>query len=100
MAEFKSEPVTLSVVTQLSEAITKFLSTFEDLTKVFAERIQKSEISAESQITEVSSDPIFCPPYPRNLDFVGRSDSLSQLFGLWKPGQRGRIGVCGLGGIG
>jgi hypothetical protein len=44
--------------------------------------------------------PAFDIPYPRNQSFVGRFNALAQLFGMWKPGQNGRITVVGLGGIG
>jgi hypothetical protein len=109
MAELAPEPP--SFVSQLSEAIAKFLNTsFDDAAKTFIERLQSSEMRAiqdvEVQEVEAAAQP--APPpaptfnvsLPRNPNFVGRSGNLSQLFGMWKPGQKNRVGIVGLGGIG
>ncbi|KAL2075391.1 hypothetical protein VTL71DRAFT_334 [Oculimacula yallundae] len=60
----------------------------------------------EEQIVTVEEDSapalIFEVPHPRNPKFVGRTSALSQLFGIWNPGQtsHARIAIAGLGGIG
>jgi hypothetical protein len=104
------EPVSTSTSlgSQLSDAIASFLHTsFDDIAKNLVKRLQDPEAEAPPvlEIQEAGPSPepkpglLFNVPQ-RNPDFVGRSASLSQLFGMWKPGQKGRIAVVGLGGIG
>jgi len=97
-------------VSQLSEAVAKFLTvatSFDDIAKGLIENLQtpiKVDVVQVNQVTSepppAPSTPAFAVPFPRNAGFVGRSESLSQLFGLWRPRQKGRIAVSGLGGVG
>ncbi|KAF8866983.1 hypothetical protein BDZ45DRAFT_180354 [Acephala macrosclerotiorum] len=59
-----------------------------------------AESAAPQDVIAAPVEAVFSMPYTRSPDFVGRFSILSQLFGLWKPGENGRIGVVGLGGIG
>lgn len=57
----------------------------------------------KSVVTEVEPSSIqseFKSPPPRNSHFVGRSSTLAKLLSLWKPDQKSRLAVVGLGGIG
>ncbi|TVY85502.1 Kinesin light chain [Lachnellula suecica] len=106
-----------SLGSQLSDAITTFLyRSFEDVAKNLVTRLAATEtksvanveekeiISAPSPSSpseaETEPKPLFNVPHERNPDFVGRSVSFAQLFGIWKPGSKGRIAVVGLGGTG
>lgn len=111
------EPITTgtSLSSQLSDAIASFLYTsFDDVAKNLVTRlqapeakpIQRTEIQElkppppPSQEPEPDPEPLFNVPYARNPDFVGRSAHLSRLFEMWRPSQKGRIAIVGLGGIG
>ncbi|TVY58085.1 Nephrocystin-3 [Lachnellula cervina] len=118
----ETTPIVASLASQLSDAIASFLySSFDDVAKNLVARLQAPEARAclMAQVKEIEPgppapppppepepepapepEPLFNVPYARNPDFVGRSAQLSQLCGMWKPGQKGRIAVAGLGGIG
>lgn len=113
MAE--SEIQDLSTVTpQFSEAVATFLyDSLNDATKSLVVRLKtsKNESGDGSPDKEDSHTPahsessegtmsLFNVPYTRNPNFVGRSAALSKLFAMWKPGNKGRIAIAGLGGIG
>ena len=114
MAAQESTPTGTSLGSQLSDAIASFLYTsFDDVAKNLVTRLQAPEAKATPKVEvkeiqpspppappEPEPEPLFNVPYARNSDFVGRSANLSQLFGMWKPGHKGRIAVAGLGGIG
>jgi len=116
MAAQEPTPTGTSLGTQLSDAIASFLYTsFDDVAKNLVTRLQAPEAKAvptvEVKVIEPSPppppslpepepEPLFNVPYARKPDFVGRSAHLSQLFRMWKPGDRGRIALVGLGGIG
>jgi len=111
------EPVSTgtSLGSQLSDAIALFLHTsFDDIGKNLVKRLQAPEAEAPLRVQIKETDSNLPLPLPeveptarllfnvpqRNPNFVGRSALLSQLFGMWRPGQKGRIAVVGLGGIG
>ncbi|TVY35492.1 Nephrocystin [Lachnellula occidentalis] len=122
MATEETTPMVTSLASQLSDAIASFLHTsFDDVAKNLVIRLQAPEARATSKLEvkgiepsppppppspppkpelKPKPQPLFNVPYARNSDFVGRSAHLSQLFGMWKPGHKGRIAVAGLGGIG
>jgi hypothetical protein len=60
------------------------------------------EVKKEVIKSQSAPDPEtkFEVPHVRDPKFFGRSEALGRLFGLWRPGKRGRIAVVGLGGIG
>ncbi|EKD19935.1 uncharacterized protein L3040_002384 [Drepanopeziza brunnea f. sp. 'multigermtubi'] len=98
---------------QLSDAISHILlASLEAATKKL---VNRNEVSAEKEAGHadtnefqvprepfLSSPATFKVPHSRNLDFVGRIPALSQLFGMWNPGQtsQARIAIVGLGGVG
>jgi hypothetical protein len=106
----------VSVASQLSDAIARFLFTsFDDVAKNLVERLLENstsvipEVEMEAPAPEAAEPPPPPPPPPvptfvvpltRNPEFVGRAAPLDQLFGMWKPCQKRRIAVVGLGGIG
>jgi len=102
----------VSVASQLSDAIGKFLFTsFDDAAKNFVERLLESSTSVIPEVEEMEASaptdseppppaPTFIVPLTRNPKFVGRAASLDQLSGMWKPCQKRCIAVVGLGGIG
>ncbi|TVY27605.1 Nephrocystin-3 [Lachnellula hyalina] len=122
MAAEETTPIVTSLAAQLSDAIAAFLhASFDDVAKNLVTRLQAPEAKAAPKLEvkeiepsppppppppepepepESEPEPLFNVPYARNPDFVGRSSHLSQLFGMWKPGHKGRISVAGLGGIG
>ena len=122
MAAEETTPIVTSLAAQLSDAIAAFLqASFDDVAKNLVTRLQAPEAKAAPKLEvkdiepsppppppppepepepESEPEPLFNVPYARNPDFVGRSSHLSQLFGMWKPGHKGRIAVAGLGGIG
>jgi hypothetical protein len=94
------------ITSQLSEAIAEMLSSsFEEFTNNVVSSLQcpakSTSADVEAQEAKAALHPAaFSVPYPRNPNFFGRLSALSQLFGMWKPGEKGRIAVVGLGGIG
>ncbi len=94
------------IASQLSETIAGILSdSLGDITKTLVDKLETSGSIMASSIapeTEAAtlSEAVFSVPYTRSSNFVGRFASLSQLFGMWKPNDNGRIGLVGLGGIG
>ncbi|KAE8441173.1 hypothetical protein EG329_005802 [Mollisiaceae sp. DMI_Dod_QoI] len=94
------------IASQLSETIAGILSdSLGDITKTLVDKLETSgSIMASSVAPETEaatlSEAVFSVPYTRSSNFVGRFASLSQLFGMWKPNDNGRIGLVGLGGIG
>ena len=105
----------LSPDPQFSEAVASFLyDSLNDATKSLvvrlktpagnpgsgAENKEDEHTPPDSESERDGSLPLFNVPYARNPNFVGRSEALSQLFAMWKPGSRGRIALVGLGGIG
>jgi hypothetical protein len=108
----------VSVVSQLSDAIARFLFTsFDDVAKNLVERLLENRTSVIPEVEEMKAPapsaaeppppppppppaPTFVVPLTRNPEFGGRAGSLDQLFGMWKPCQKRRIAVVGLGGIG
>ncbi|KAH6724395.1 hypothetical protein BKA61DRAFT_465109 [Leptodontidium sp. MPI-SDFR-AT-0119] len=99
---------------QLSESLSQILlTTFDTVTKNLVNHVQNStaeeftsgdlnEAPVVQDIVASPSPPVFKVPHPRNPDFVGRISALSQLFGMWNPGQisQARIAIVGLGGVG
>lgn len=91
------------IAAKLSETIAGILSnSIGDITKTLVDKLETSGsiMSAPENEAPAPADAIFSVPYTRSPNFVGRFSALSQLFGMWKPGENGRIGVVGLGGIG
>lgn len=101
-----------SIAHQLSDAISQIIfASFDDASKNLASRTQATEVVESATVhaqdiqldhSAISSPPAFKVPHQRNSEFVGRIAALSQLFGMWNPGQtsQARIAIVGLGGIG
>ncbi|KAH7419490.1 hypothetical protein BKA64DRAFT_611403 [Cadophora sp. MPI-SDFR-AT-0126] len=111
----KQEPPSTGCITeQLSESLSQILlTTFDTVSKTLIDRVQSSDAEKleveDAENTPVSdeeatkpSPPAFKVPHARNPDFLGRISALSQLFGMWNPGQtsQARIAIVGLGGMG
>ncbi|TGO47076.1 hypothetical protein BOTNAR_0546g00030 [Botryotinia narcissicola] len=62
------------------------------------EKAFEKSVVTEVEPSSVQSEFKFSPP--RNSNFVGRSSTLAKLLSLWKPDQKSRLAVVGLGGIG
>lgn len=60
----------------------------------------KNEVIKAQPKPKPSPEVKFDGLHDRNRNFVGRNAELGKLFGLWKPGRKGRIAVVGLGGVG
>lgn len=92
------------ITSQLSDALALFNS-FDESIKTLVTRLQSTEnnIMVKPEHVEgstpISSTP-FHVPHQRNQQFLGRFSNLSQIFGMWRPNQRCRIAVVGLGGLG
>ncbi|KAH7342537.1 hypothetical protein BKA65DRAFT_457563 [Rhexocercosporidium sp. MPI-PUGE-AT-0058] len=101
-------------IDQLSGPLSQILlATFDTVTKSLVDHVQNSKAkesaSGDAKDTPVVQEEAALPsppasqiPHPQNPDFVGRISALSQLFGMWNPGQtsQARIAIVGLGGIG
>lgn len=99
---------------QLSDSLSQILiTTLDTVKKNLVDHIQSSMIEESAsedakeppvvqEVATAASHSAFSVPHPRNPDFVGRISALSQLFGMWNPGQtsQARIAIVGLGGIG
>lgn len=99
---------------QLSESLSQILlTTFDTVTKNLVNHVQNStaeeftsrDLNEAPVVQDIVASPsplAFKVPHPRNPDFVGRISALSQLFGMWNPGQisQARIAIVGLGGVG
>ncbi|KAG4027579.1 hypothetical protein MFRU_028g00020 [Monilinia fructicola] len=65
------------------------------------EAVEKAvEKSVVTEVEPPSTESEFKFPPSRNSNFVGRSSTLAKLLSLWKPVQKSRLAVVGLGGIG
>ncbi|RAL59852.1 hypothetical protein DID88_000481 [Monilinia fructigena] len=65
------------------------------------EAVEKAvEKSVVTEVEPPSTESEFKFPPSRNPNFVGRSSTLAKLLSLWKPVQKSRLAVVGLGGIG
>jgi len=91
------------ITSQLSDALALFTS-FDESIKTLVTRLQSTESNLLSKPKQEGSVPTssaaFHVPFPRNEHFLGRFSNLSQIFGMWRPHQRCRIAVVGLGGLG
>lgn len=81
------------------EEVRKDIKAEVDEVKKDVEEVKKEVIKAQPVPSPVP-EAEFEVRHERNPKFLGRSEELGRLFELWKPGQRGRIAVVGLGGIG
>lgn len=90
------------IAARLSETVASILSnSIGNITQTLVEKLETSGPMAAPDVEAVAPfEAPFSVPYTRNPNFVGRFSTLSQLFGMWKPGEMGRVGVVGLGGIG
>ncbi len=99
------------ITNQLSDAISQILfASFDDASKKLTSRNQAEVLDSttlDAKVVQpdhfvISSSPAFKVPHQRNTEFAGRIAALSQLFGMWNPGQtsQARIAIVGLGGIG
>lgn len=80
-------------------ADTREINTIID--QVVREAVEKAfEKSVVTEVEPCSKQSEFKFPPPRNSNFVGRSSTLAKLLSLWKPDQKSRLAVVGLGGIG
>ncbi|PQE23448.1 hypothetical protein CJF30_00010524 [Rutstroemia sp. NJR-2017a BBW] len=93
------------VLTKLSEHISQHLNkslddAVENLSSVreAVEKALERSVGAAVETTPRESEFKFLPC--RNPNFVGRTSTLSKLLSLWKPDQKSRLAVVGLGGIG
>lgn len=65
------------------------------------EAVEKAvEKSVVTEVESSATESEFKFPPSRNSNFVGRSSTLAKLLSLWKPDQKSRLAVVGLGGIG
>ncbi len=104
-----------SIAGHLTESIAKYIfSALDDIMGNLVLRLESADLRDLQKDGGLSKPPTlnlghhslpfrappFEVPYSRNPDFVGRFSALSQLFGMWEAGTKGRIAVAGLGGIG
>ena len=104
-----------SIAAHMTESIAKYIfSALDDIMGNLVLRLESADLRDPQKEGGLSKPPplnlghsasqfrapAFDVPYSRNPDFVGRFSALSQLFGMWEAGSKGRIAVAGLGGIG
>jgi len=91
------------IASQLSDALALFNS-FDESVKSLVTRLQSNEnnfvVKPEHEGTASKVPAPFHVPYTRNSQIHGRFSTLSQIFGMWRPQQRCRVSVVGLGGVG
>lgn len=91
------------IASQLSDALALFNS-FDESVKSLVNSLQCSNNPSISKPEQETPSPVtiapFQVPHLRNLNFHGRFSLLSRMLGMWRPQQRCRIAVAGLGGFG